>query len=58
MAREKRIKEIRKSYAIIGEGITEFFYFDGFRNVKNGLIEEVQCTLNLINPNILTTVIS
>ncbi|KAB6291312.1 RloB domain-containing protein, partial [Bacteroides xylanisolvens] len=25
MAREKRIKEIRKSYAIIGEGITEFF---------------------------------
>ena len=47
MAREKRIKEIRKSYAIIGEGITEFFYFDGFRNVEN-----------LINPNILTTVIS
>ena len=34
MAREKRIKEIRKSYAIIGEGITEFFYFDGFRNVE------------------------
>lgn len=30
MAREKRIKEIRKSYAIIGEGITEFFYFDGY----------------------------
>ena len=31
MARMKRMKETRKSYAIIGEGITEFFYFDGLR---------------------------
>ena len=40
MAREKRIKEIRKSYAIIGEGITEFFYFDGFRNVEKDLLKK------------------
>lgn len=50
MAREKRIKEIRKSYAIIGEGITEFFYFDGFRNVEKDLLKKFNVTLKPDKP--------
>lgn len=41
MARMKRMKETRKSYAIIGEGITEFFYFDGLRE-REGNLEKMQ----------------
>lgn len=50
MAREKKIKEIRKSYAIIGEGITEFFYFDGFRNTEKDLLKKYNITLKLDKP--------
>ena len=50
MAREKIIKEIRKSYAIIGEGITEFFYFDGFRNVEKDLLKKFNVTLKPDKP--------
>lgn len=46
----KRIKEIRKSYAIIGEGITEFFYFDGFRNVEKDLLKKFNVTLKPDKP--------
>lgn len=50
MAREKKIKEIRKSYAIIGEGITEFFYFDGFRNTEKDLLKKYNITLKPDKP--------
>lgn len=50
MAREKRIKEVRKSYAIIGEGITEFFYFDGFRNTEKELLKKYNITLKPDKP--------
>lgn len=50
MAREKRIKEVRKSYAIIGEGITEFFYFDGLRNAEKELLKKYNITLKPDKP--------
>lgn len=50
MAREKRTKEIRKSYAIVGEGITEFFYFDGFRNAERDLLKKYNVTLKPDKP--------
>ena len=50
MAREKRIKEVRKSYAIIGEGITEFFYFDGFRNAEKEFLKKYNITLKPDKP--------
>lgn len=50
MAREKRNKEVRKSYAIVGEGITEFFYFDGFRNSEKELLKKHNITLKPDKP--------
>jgi len=50
MAREKRHKETRKSYAIVGEGITEFFYFDGFRNSEKELLKKHNITLKPDKP--------
>lgn len=50
MAREKRYKETRKSYAIVGEGITEFFYFDGFRNSEKELLKKHNITLKPDKP--------
>lgn len=50
MAREKRYKETRKSYAIVGEGITEFFYFDGFRNSEKELLKRHNITLKPDKP--------
>lgn len=50
MAREKRIKEVRKSYAIIGEGVTEFFYFDGFRNAEKELLKKYNISLKPDKP--------
>lgn len=50
MAREKRHKEPRKSYAIVGEGITEFFYFDGFRNSEKELLKRHNITLKPDKP--------
>ena len=50
MARGKRLKEVRKSYAIIGEGITEFFYFDGFRNTEKDLLKKYNITLKPDRP--------
>ncbi len=50
MARVKRHKETRKSYAIVGEGITEFFYFDGFRNSEKELLKRHNITLKPDKP--------
>lgn len=50
MARMKRPKEVRKSYAIVGEGITEFFYFDGFRNSEKELLKKHNITLKPDKP--------
>ncbi|MEG2150203.1 MAG: hypothetical protein RRY36_03165 [Bacteroidaceae bacterium] len=50
MTREKRDKETRKSYAIVGEGITEFFYFDGFRNSEKELLKRYNITLKPDKP--------
>lgn len=50
MAREKRHKETRKSYAIVGESITEFFYFDGFRNSEKELLKKHNITLKPDKP--------
>ena len=50
MARMKRMKETRKSYAIIGEGITEFFYFDGLREREKEILKKCNITLKPDKP--------
>lgn len=50
MARERKHKETRISYAIVGEGITEFFYFDGFRNSEKELLKKHNITLKPDKP--------
>lgn len=50
MAREKRHKDTRKSYAIVGEGIAEFFYFGGFRNSEKELLKRHNITLKPDKP--------
>jgi len=50
MARVKKPKETRKSYAIIGEGISEFFYFDEFRTTEKELLRKYNITLKPDKP--------
>ena len=52
------MKETRKSYAIIGEGITEFFYFDGLREREKEILKKCNITLKPDNRNIRIIVIS
>lgn len=50
MARNRQHKAIQKSYAIIGEGITEYFYFDGLRNYEKDLLKKYNITLKPDKP--------
>ncbi|GBU08679.1 hypothetical protein AwDysgo_20100 [Bacteroidales bacterium] len=50
MARERKPRETRRSYAIVGEGITEFFYFDGFRSSEKELLKKYNISLKPDKP--------
>lgn len=50
MARIRHIRPLPKAYAIIGEGISEFFYFDQFRKHENELLREKKIAIKPDKP--------